>query len=383
MEAGLLGLAAALRAAGVPADAARARTFVEAVGHVGVGDRSAVYWAGRACLCSAPDQQRLYDAVFDAWFTALVVPEQVSDALTSVQPSPAGGPEVTVGSTSAGLAVTDPELPEQVGQGPQADRGELRIGARAGAGERLRHRDLAGLTDAERDSVAELFAGLCPVPPRRRSGRRAPARHGEMDGRRLLREQIRLLGEPSAGRFRRRVSRPRRMLLLVDVSGSMVPYAPALLRLAHVWVRSQPRLTEVFTVGTRLTRITRALGDPDPVRALRSAGEQVPDWSGGTRLGEGLGAVLDRWGGHAMIRAATVVIFSDGFERGSGELLGEQMARLRRRAHHVIWVNPHRGREGFRPVQSGMRAALPYCDELVAGHSMAAFVALLTRVAQS
>jgi uncharacterized protein with von Willebrand factor type A (vWA) domain len=164
---------------------------------------------------------------------------------------------------------------------------------------------------------------------------------------------------------------------VVDISGSMSPYSDALLRLAHVWVRSAPRTTEVFTVGTRLTRVTSALRARDPDEALAGAGEQVPDWSGGTRLGEVLQAFLDRWGQRGTARGAVVVIFSDGWERGDPALLAEQMRRLRRLAHRVVWVNPHRGKAGYRPVQGGIAAALPYCDGLLAGHSMATFAELV------
>jgi uncharacterized protein with von Willebrand factor type A (vWA) domain len=165
------------------------------------------------------------------------------------------------------------------------------------------------------------------------------------------------------------------VVLLVDVSASLRPYADALLRLAHV-VATAPAgrgRVEVFTLGTRLTRVTLALQTSDPERALVRAGEQVPDWSGGTRLGETLKAFLDRWGARGMARGAVVVVFSDGWERGDSAELGEQMQRLSRLAHRVVWVNPHRGKEGYLPVQGGIRAVLPHCDDFVAGHSLRSF----------
>src|SRR6185503_10006711 len=130
---------------------------------------------------------------------------------------------------------------------------------------------------------------------------------------------------------------------------------------------------ETFTVGTRLTHLTRAMRLRDTERALVSAGETVPDWSGGTRLGETLRFFLDRWGQRGMARGAVVVVFSDGWERGDAALLGEQMARLRRIAHRVVWVNPHKARPGYEPLTAGMMAALPSVDHFVSGHSMAAF----------
>jgi uncharacterized protein with von Willebrand factor type A (vWA) domain len=171
-------------------------------------------------------------------------------------------------------------------------------------------------------------------------------------------------------------------VLLIDVSGSMSGYADALLRLAHRVVTTNPR-AEVFTLGTRLTHVTRALRSRDAERALVAAGETVPDWSGGTRLGETLQAFLDRWGRRGMARGAVVVVFSDGWERGDAELLGEQMRRLRGVAHRVVWVNPHRGKEGYEAVQRGVLAVLPHVDDFVAGHSLATYAKVLEVVARA
>jgi uncharacterized protein with von Willebrand factor type A (vWA) domain len=189
------------------------------------------------------------------------------------------------------------------------------------------------------------------------------------------------MGEPLELRHRRRGHKQRRVVLLVDVSGSMGPYADSLLRLAHRVAQTMP--AEVFSVGTRVTRLTRALALRDADKALAAAGDVVPDWSGGTRLGEGLNAYLQRWGQRGMARGAVVVLFSDGWERGDADLLGEQVSRLRRLAHSVVWVNPHKGAVGYQPVQAGMAAALPHVDHFVAGHSMAAFARVLEVIADA
>ena len=157
----------------------------------------------------------------------------------------------------------------------------------------------------------------------------------------------------------------------------MAPYADALLRFAHVLVRHRPAGCEVFTVGTRLSRVTRALAVRDPDAALQAAAEVIPDFSGGTRLGESLKAFNDRWGQRGTAHGAVVVMFSDGWERGSPDLLAEQLERLQRMARSVVWVNPHKGREGYLPVQSGIVAVLPYVDHFVAGHSLATLEQLL------
>jgi uncharacterized protein with von Willebrand factor type A (vWA) domain len=186
-------------------------------------------------------------------------------------------------------------------------------------------------------------------------------------------------GEPVRPRRHREATRPRRIVLLLDVSGSMSPYADALLRFAHVVARTN-QATEVFSLGTRMTRLSRALRIRDPELALAAASRAVPDWAGGTRLGETMRAFLDRWGRRGLARGAVVVIFSDGWERGDPILLAEQMAALRRLTHAVLWVNPHAGAEGYLPVQSGIAAALPFTERLLAGHSLATLQDLLDEI---
>jgi uncharacterized protein with von Willebrand factor type A (vWA) domain len=234
----------------------------------------------------------------------------------------------------------------------------------------LRHRDVAELTAAERDQLRRLLAVFTRRGETRRTARRRPSRRGAVDPRRTLRDMLRRGGEPVRPRRHTRAERPRRVVLLVDVSGSMAPYADALLRFAHAAVRGSR--TEVFTIGTRLTRVTRELGHRDPDTARAAVGAAVPDWRGGTRLGELLRAFLDRWGQRGMARGAVVVLLSDGWERGDPALLAGQMRRLHRLAHRVIWANPRRARPGYAPLAAGMAAALPSVDAFVDGHSLAA-----------
>lgn len=357
----LLGLARALRAAGLPVTADRERSFLEAAALVCLDDRTGVYWAGRATMTADPADAPVYDQVFTAWFGG-----------TAMHLAPRPRPP---SSTTPQASLT----PTADGDGGA----EEPLSAAASATEVLRHRDVATLTAAERARVARLFATLRPRPPLRRARRHTPARTGTVDGRATLRAQLRRMGEPGPVHHRRRTTRPRRVVVLLDVSGSMAPYADSLLRLAHTLVRAAPRTTEVFTLGTRLTRVSVALRERDVERALAAAGEVVPDWSGGTRLGETLGAFLDRWGRRGTARQAVVVICSDGWERQGPELLAEQMRRLHGLAHTVVWANPHRGRPGYRPVQAGIVAALPYVDVFVPGHSLASFSELLEVVSRA
>ena len=206
----------------------------------------------------------------------------------------------------------------------------------------------------------------------RRTRRRRPSARGEVDPGRTVRATLRAGGEPARPVRRRTASRPRRVVLLLDVSGSMDVYADALLRFAHAAVRRGGAPTEVFALGTRLTRISREVSHSDPDRAMAAVVAALPDAGGGTRLGLLLKEFLDTWGQRGTARGAVVVVLSDGWERGDAVLLGEQVARLRRLAHRVVWANPRKAAPGFTPVAAGMAAALPYVDDFVEGHSLAA-----------
>ncbi|MDT0274523.1 vWA domain-containing protein [Blastococcus goldschmidtiae] len=350
----VLGFARTLRAAGVAASPDRVAAMLAAAGELDVLVPADVYWAGRLTLCAGPDDLDRYDAAFAAWFGG--------ERPRAPRRAPAERPVVSA------------MAPLDAGPGSAEDlTGAPELAVRASATEVLRHRDVAELTPAEREHLRRLFAVLRPAAPMRPSRRRRPGPAGAVHPARTVRRALRDGGEVTRLLRRRAAPRPRRVVLLVDVSGSMSPYADALLRFAHVAVRARPSSTEVFTVGTRLTRVTRELRLRDPDRALAATGSAVPDWSGGTRLGEVLKAFLDRWGQRGTARGAVVVVCSDGWERGGTEVLGEQMARLRRLAHAVVWVNPHKGRPGYEPLAAGMQAALPWVDRFVAGHSMAAF----------
>jgi uncharacterized protein with von Willebrand factor type A (vWA) domain len=358
----MTGFARALRSAGVAGAGVRVATSLRALAHVDPADTEQVYWATRLSLCSEPEDLARFDAVFGEWFrgrgTAL--------------PLPAPTPSVAMPTTQLRPLLVDAETDAE-GEGED----EL-LRTAASDLEVLRQHDIAELSADERAEVNRMIALLAPGVGTRRTLRHRPRGRERIDVRRTVRQLLRDGGEPGALRYERRRDKPRRLVLLLDVSGSMAPYADVLLRFAHAAVRVAPTSTEVFTVSTRLTRVTRQLRLRDPELALRAAGSAVPDWSGGTLLGEALRAFLDRWGQRGTARQAVVVIASDGWERGDAALLGEQAARLARLAHAVIWVNPHKGKAGFAPATAGMQAVLPHIDQLVAGHSFDA----LRRVAE-
>lgn len=356
---GVVGFAHALKSAGLPVASDAVAGFTRALREVDLSDPQQVYWAGRATLCRNPDDIPRFNVVFENWF----------------------GPTVLTRMPQRGEQQRRARIAALNATGASDGGGDApRLRVAADDTEILRHRDIAELTAAERAHLAELIVALHPRPPTRPALRLRPSRRGPVDPRRTLRQMLAAGGEPVRPRRHRKTTRPRRVVLLLDVSGSMSPYADALLRFAHIVTRGNPAGTEVFSLGTRMTRLSRALRARDPELALAAAGRAVPDWAGGTRLGETLRAFLDRWGRRGLARGAVVVIFSDGWERGEPALLAEQMAQLRRLAHAIFWVNPHAGVDGYLPVQSGIAAALPYTDRLLAGHSLATLQELLTEI---
>ncbi|MCW2599867.1 MAG: hypothetical protein JWM02_1696 [Frankiales bacterium] len=348
----LVGLARTLRAAGVAATPDRVHAAVEALALLDASRREDVYWAGRLALCGTGDEGRRYDIVFAAYF--------------GDRP----------GSVVRRQRLLTPALQLVAEEGPTGDSDDEQTGGAASAAasseEQLRHRNVSALTAAEREELHRLL-GLMRLPGEvRRTRRYTPSSRGEVDPRRTLRAWMQAGGEPAALHHRRHRFRPRRVVLLVDVSGSMERYAGALLRFAHAAARRGGTPTEVFALGTRLTRLTREMARRDPDAAMAAVAEAMPDAGGGTRLGLLLKEFLDRWGQRGFARGAVVVILSDGWERGDVTLLGEQVARLQRLAHRVVWANPRKAAPGFAPVAAGMAAALPHVDDFVEGHSLAA-----------
>jgi uncharacterized protein len=350
-----------LRGLGLEVPVGSTITLGEAWRVVGLEDRADLYWAGRTVLLRRREDVPLYDRAFDAFW------HRRAGAVASETT------ELTVGLDAG----DDDE------GGDAEEGGDLVARVRWSPVERLRTRDFAACSPAELDEARRLIADLRVVGARRHSRRRRPTRrdHGDPDLRRTVRRALRTGGEPMTRAFTAPSDRPRRIVLLCDVSGSMEPYARALVRFCHTAVVGGARV-EAFALGTRLTRLTRELSSHDPDQALAAAARRVADWSGGTRLGDGLRTFNDRWGVRGLARGATVVILSDGWDRGDPELLGAEMARLRRVAHRVVWVNPLKATADYAPLARGMAAALPHVDEFVTGHSVAALedlVAVLAR----
>jgi uncharacterized protein len=356
-----------LRGAGLSIPVGSVVDYARALAATGLTRPSRVYWAGRATLVTRPEDAPMYDRAFAAFFAgAWVELRSAPPALEMV------------------VALDTGDEPDDEDDKPPVDEAsEVPVLAvRWSATETLRHRDFAAYSTAEFAEARRLMADLRLAAAFRRSRRLRPSHRisGRPDLRRTVRAALRTGGEPIHRPSRERGERPRRLVLLLDVSGSMEPYARAFVRFLHAAVVGRTKV-EAFALGTRLTRVTRELAARDPDAAIAAAAHRVVDWSGGTRLGECLREFNDTWGVRGMARGATVVILSDGWDRGAPDALAEQMLRLRRVAHSIVWVNPLKASPGYAPLAQGMAAALPYVDEFVEGHSLAALETLVSVVA--
>jgi hypothetical protein len=364
----LIGFGRELRRRGLPVGTGRIVTFCRSAAALGALDRTDLYWAARASLISRPEDVEAFDAAFDAWFREGVRLEL--DLPTSIAPD--GSDEQARAGDQELEPAEDRVLASQWRSTEEGDEveGEAAIRIVASAMEVLRDKSFAELTEEERRRVAHLIRRLAVhVPVRRNRRYRAAPAGPRFDVRRTIRRSLRTEGEPFHRAWRARGSRTRPLVLILDISGSMAPYSRALVQFAFAAMAAGRRV-EVFCFGTRLTRVTRTLRTKDPDRALHEIGRLVEDWEGGTRIGASLKELLDGWSQRAAIRGSVAVICSDGLERGEPDLLREQMARLRRLVHKIVWVNPLKGSPHYEPLARGMAAALPSIDEFLPGHNL-------------
>jgi uncharacterized protein with von Willebrand factor type A (vWA) domain len=344
----------ALRQEGAEVGPGRVRDALLALEAVGIESRESAYWALRCTLISRAEHVKHFDTAFESFW---------GDA-----------PEPAVPEQPGGL--------EAGGEGEDGDDPAVEQGMAWSASERLRRRDFADYTPSELRDARRLVARVAHAAPRRRSRRLERAHDGRtLDKRLTKRAAMRTEGYPIERAWRRRRVVRRRLVFLVDVSGSMEPYARACLMFLQAAI-GPGRKVEAFTFGTRLTRVTPQLVHGDPDAALRAAAEVVPDWAGGTRIGDNLRAFNERWGRGELARGAVVVVVSDGWERGDPGLLAKEIERIGRAAHTLVWVNPLAGEPGYEPLVQGMAAALPHIDVFLPGHNLASFEAL-TEVLES
>ena len=375
------GLGQLLHAAGVPVTPERGGRFAAAIALASPSSTDELYWLARVTLVADQSQLDTFDRVFTQLFGGILdnadergdpnAPPAVQ-ATRAHQASVKAGHSQTPGQTPSSLSTRD-DASDDLGSD------ESMIAAWS-AEERLRSKDFDALTVDELLTLRVLMRDLALASPLRRSRREVRHPLGKtLDRRATLRRARRTGGDPVDRVLRRRRTKPRRVVFICDISGSMEAYARAYLQLLHC--AAGGARAETFVFATQLTRLTKQLRTRSPDQALARAGHTAPDWSGGTRIGAALKTFNDSFGRRGLARGAIVVIVSDGWERDNPALLRGEMERLGRLAHRVIWVNPRRANPAYEPLVGGMVAALPFIDEFVSGHSLEAMRELIETIA--
>ncbi len=324
----LVNFARELRSAGIAAGTGDAAAYCAAMAALDPTDLVDLYWAGRTTLVSKREDISRYDEVFRRYFLGAGSPAAEMLMLKA---------RLTADEAVLTIPLTDPAGDEH--------EEEAVLGWMASDVESLKRKSFAACTAEELAALRRIMARIRLTPPRRRTRRTVPARSGRApDLRRTLRESMRMHGEPAELAWRRRRVRPRPLIFILDISGSMADYSRNLLQFAYSAKRAAAKV-EVFCFGTRLTRVTRALDHRNPDAALQRAAGEVFDWEGGTRIGESLDTFVRDWGRRGLCRGGVVIICSDGLDRGDPEVLAAAMERLSRLCHTLLWLNPHKGED--------------------------------------
>jgi uncharacterized protein len=379
------GFGAALRRAGLPVGMGRSERFAAAVTLVRPTTHPELLDCALATLVSSKDQAELLRSVFEEVFG------QMAEAALAGLPGAAGAeaagqdkrPESPAGAADVARAhaVAVQSVRAQDGSDAEPDtEQEISRPYLGSPAERLAGTDFAELSESELAELAALMRQITLAVPARRSRRHRPGSGGRsIDMRASLRRARRTGGAAFRLIGRVPVTRPRRLVVLCDISGSMEPYARAMIQL--LYCAAGGAHAEVFSFATRLTRLTPALAKSSPAEALRQAGQAAPDWLGGTRLGAALKDFNDSYGRRGLARGAVVLIISDGWDTGDPAIVRREMERLSLVAFRIVWVNPRTKSAAYEPLAGGMAAAWPYCDAVVSGHTLQALQDLTAALA--
>lgn len=360
-----------LRRLGLDVTPARMVDLVYALEHVDVGKRDDFYYTLRSLLVNRHGDLPLFDRAFELfWKRRSDIESDLGDITTEQAQEVLAAPP---GSTTAIDGEPDEDEVEQL---------VLEITKTYSQRERLRQKDFGDLTPEETEDVRRLIRELAWKLGQRRTRRFRPGRGARPDLRRSLRRNLRYGGEMLVLPRRERKRQPRPLVVIADVSGSMERYTQLLLLFVHSLSAELTQHVEGFVFSTQLTRITHQLRSGNVERALHDVSHSVHDWSGGTRIGEALRTFNVRWGRRVLNRGAVVLLISDGWDRGEPELLGQEVARLQRTCHRLIWLNPLLGSQRYEPLTRGLQAALPYVDDFLPVHNLASLEELAEHLAQ-
>ncbi len=354
-----------LRRLGLDVHVGRMLDAIRVIDDVGVARKTDFRSALRTLLAHRRDDLPLFDEAFEVFWRQRKDPKSTMDLRSMGEQRRYRQPQVgppPAGRASGGSGSEDPE--------EGFDRVDLT--RTYSAREVLRTKDFSDYTPEEVSQARSMLASLSWDPGMRRTRRRRRGKGPDLDLRASLRSSAQFGGELIRLRSRRRTEKRRRLAMICDVSGSMERYTRMLLHFTHSLYGGMENRVEGFLFATRLTRITRHLGDRDVDRAVTEVSKAVPDWSGGTRIGQALKTFNFEWARRTLGWGSVVLIVSDGWDRGDPELLGREMDRLRRSCSRLIWLNPLAGEEEYEPTTRGMQAAAPYIDDLLPVNNLAA-----------
>jgi uncharacterized protein with von Willebrand factor type A (vWA) domain len=365
-----------LRGLGLDVNPGRMLDLLVGLGHVALGRRADFYHTARSLLVHRREDLALFDQAFHLFWRAPSQGHWISvPAVSTRRPPPVR------------LAPAPPRLPDgdapkpPAEQPPEAAETIIEVTRTYSALEALRRKDFSLLTPDEHEAIKALMAQLRWRLGQRRTRRQQPGRGQRLDLRRTLRRNLRHGGHVMEWSLREPKFKPRPVVVLADISGSMERYTRLLLHFMYGLKRGLGQPVETFVFGTRLTRVTRQLQFKDVERALREVSASVHDWAGGTRIGEALKQFNFAWGRRVLGRGAVVVVISDGWDRGDPELTAREMARLQRSCYRLIWLNPLLGSPAYEPLTRGIRAALPYVDDFLPVHNLASLEDLAEHLA--
>jgi uncharacterized protein with von Willebrand factor type A (vWA) domain len=374
-----------LHRTGIPVTPERSVRFASVIELAQPTQIDELYWLARVTLLSDIRGVEAFDRIFQQVFRGIFDFADFRGELNDPAPlSAVPAAEQSRGDAKkSGESESNPRGTSVTPGAPisdQKDESEISVLAAMSTQERVNERDFSTLTLDELALIRHLVDQLPLVPPSRTRRRTQRARKGNLlDLRATLRASRRTGGDPIRLIKRSPTTKPRRVVLIADVSGSMEPYARIYLHLMRGAVQALG--AEAFVFATHLTRLTRPLATTQPDLAYKKAAEAATDWSGGTRIGSSIKTFIDDFGRRGIARGAVVVIVSDGWEIEDPEILATHMARLSRLSHHIIWVNPRKAVASYQPLVGGMAAALPYVDTFVSGHSMNALNEVMGAIA--
>lgn len=386
-----LAFARLLRRAGVKTTTGQAMDFVRAIEHIDISRREEFREAARACLVTHKDDMPVFDRLFDLYWRAKpelsdgLLQQAEPDDLIELAPEEGEEAEQAEGSTiegARGRRLEAIEAIEEAEEGEASDEESLADAFSYSPAEVLREKDFADFTEEELAQIRRFMQQLTWEIGRRRSRRKVASPKGRfVDPRRTMRRSLQTGGVPLTIARRETKTKPRQLVVICDVSGSMDRYSRILLQFIYAIENGMAKV-EAFVFGTRLTRVTRLLKHHDIDEAMRRVAREVQDWSGGTRIGQSLQTFNQEWARRVLRNGAVVLIISDGWDRGDPDLLAREMARLQRSCYRLIWLNPLLGSPRYEPLTRGMQAALPYIDDFMPIHNFASLEALAKHLSQ-